>query len=61
MGKKEDTGDQFKIRLSDFEDLSYDMEDMKVSDLRKKGYTKEHAEALVRKEYIQRKFWSDNR
>jgi len=56
MEKKEDIGKSKNTSIDDFANYSYDTKELKVQDLLKKGFTKQHAEALVRKHKINKMF-----
>jgi hypothetical protein len=61
MAKTEDIGKQEKVKIDDYVDISYDTKELNVQQLIKKGFTKQHAEDLVRKHYISKRFASDSR
>lgn len=56
MAKKEDIGNYAVLKIEDYGDFSFDTEELNVEQLMKKGFTKKHAEDLVRKHKIDKLF-----
>lgn len=56
MEKKEDTGNCEKKNIDDFGNFSFDTPELNVKQLMKEGFTKQHAEAIVRKHKIDKLF-----
>lgn len=53
MDRKRDTGKQNKVRYEDFINISFDTKECNIKGLMDKGYTKQHAEDLVRKKWME--------
>jgi hypothetical protein len=56
MALKKDIGKQRKVRYEDFINISFDTEEFNVKGLMDRGYTKQHAEDLVRKKWVEDQF-----